>query len=149
VTLRATGDRRTSSESIDDLAQWLATLSGGPAVNRTALAECPRPQHADDPATWFYVEADAGEGVARLRCLACGHAHSVLDSAERWSFPSAWSCRNCAQSIAEVAYGLHVEGGNAVTWVAVGVRCVNCGEINGVTDMVVPGQDVDEVLAAL
>jgi hypothetical protein len=148
VTLRAVSGHVTA-ETSDDLSQWLRALPGVPEVNRTLVAKCPLPQHDDDPATWFYVEADAGEGVARLRCLACGHPHPLLDSADRWTYPAAWSCHNCAQSIAEVAYGMHVEGGDHVTWIAVGVRCVNCGDIQGVTDVMLPPQPLDVVLPQL
>ena len=127
MTLRTVGSRLTS-ESVEDLATWLQDLAGCPPVNRTVTASCPGPSH-DEPATWFYVEADRAEGVARLRCLGCGHAKPVFDSEARWTYPPAWSCLNCRQSIAEVAYGLHVEDGDVTSWTAMGVRCVNCGEI--------------------
>jgi hypothetical protein len=147
VTLRAVSGR-TTAESADDLNQWLHDLSGCPRVNRTVPASCDRPSH-DEPATWFYVEADKAEGVARLRCLSCGDARSLLDSEDRWTYPGAWACGNCRQSIAEVAYGLHLEDDDSVTWLAVGVRCVNCGELGGVADFVLPGLPVDEVEASL
>ena len=147
MTLRAVSGR-PKAETAEDLTQWLHDLDGCPVVNRTSLATCSRPSH-DEPATWFYVEADRSEGVARLRCLACGDARAVLDSEERWTYPAAWSCPNCRQSIAEVGFGLHVEGGDSVSWVAVGVRCVNCGELGGVADFVTAATPVDEVLASL
>ena len=148
MTLRAVGGH-TKSESVDDLVTWLENLTGCPTVNRTVAASCDRPVHDDDPGTWFYVEADRTEGVARLRCLGCGHAKPVLDSEERWTYPSAWSCLNCRQSIAEVAFGLHVEHGDVADWMALGVRCVNCGELAGVADFVLPNRDVEEVIASL
>jgi hypothetical protein len=147
VTLRAVGGHMTA-ESVDDLTKWLHDLTGCPTVNRTVTATCSRPSH-DEPATWFYVEADRAEGVARLRCLGCGDARSLFDSEERWTYPPAWSCLNCRQSIAEVAFGLHVEDDDVTSWLAMGVRCVNCGEIAGVTDFVLPGRAVDEVVASL
>jgi hypothetical protein len=147
VTLRAARGH-TTAESVDDLTQWLHDLTGCPTVNRTAAATCSHPSH-DEPATWFYVEADRNEGVARLRCLACGQVKSLFDSEERWTYPGAWSCLNCRQSIAEVAFGLHVEGGDVVNWLAMGVRCVNCGELGGVTDFLLSARGVDEVVASL
>jgi hypothetical protein len=123
-------------------------LEGGPTVDRTVPAVCANPVHGDDLATWFYVEADRAEGVARRRCLACGTTAHLLDSESRWTYPAMWSCPNCSHSIAEVAFGLHTED-DAVTWVVMGLRCVDCGAVDGATDALVPGADVDEVLASL
>lgn len=148
MTVGARHGGRTA-DSIGGLAEWLTDLPGGPVVNRVNVAECSRPVHQGEPATWWYVEADARAGVARLRCLACGDARPVLDSAERWTFPAAWACVGCAQSIAEVAFGMHLEDDDTVTWVAVGVRCVNCGEVDGVTDLVVDSVPLADALAAL
>lgn len=148
MTLRAVSGRSTA-ETSDDLATWLEALTAVPGVNRTVPAQCPSGAHRDEPATWFYVEADPAEGVARLRCLGCGHPHPLLDSEERWTYPPAWACGNCAQSIAEVVHGLHVEPDDAVTWLAVGVRCVNCGDVGGATDMVLPATPLDDLLAVL
>ena len=148
MTLRTVGGHQTA-ESVDDLSQWLRDLRGCPTVNRTVARQCTRPSHGEEPGTWFYVEADRANGVARLRCLGCGDARGVLDSEEHWSYPSTWACTTCGQSIAEVAFGLHIESGEAVTWVAAGVRCVNCGDLSGVADFVVPDMPVDEVIATL
>lgn len=147
MTLRAVSGR-TTAESVDDLQSWLRSLSGCPTVNHTVAAACANPTH-DEPATWFYVEADRAEGVARMRCLSCGMVRSLLDSAERWTYPPTWACLECSQSIAEVAFGLHLEDDDTVGWVAVGVRCVNCGDITGVADFVVPRLGVDQVTAGL
>jgi len=147
VTLRTIQGQLTA-ETVEDVEQWLMRLEGCPPVTRTVLARCTRPAHGDDPATWFYVEADRTEGVARLRCLACGDVKPVLDSAERWTFPAAWSCNACSQSLAEVAYGIHDEGGVA-TWLVMGARCVECGQVAGLTDLVVPGVAVDVFAATL
>ena len=148
MTLRTAGGR-TLAESVQDLKQWLHGLDGCPPIQRTVVAECRRPTHGEDPGTWFYVEADRADGVARVRCLACGDSNSLFDSADRWTYPTAWSCSSCRQAIAEVVYGLHVEGGDAVTWVAMATRCVECGDMAGVADFVLPGVAVDEVVASL
>ena len=137
-------------EDSDDLRQWLEALTGCPSVNVTLLARCNNPVHeGDDSMTWFFVEADAANGVARRRCLACGDVHHLLDSADHWTHPPMYACTTCGQSMFEVACGLHVEGGTTVTWLAVAVRCVGCGRLDGVTDMNVPGMPLDELRAAL
>jgi hypothetical protein len=131
---------------VDDLVAWLRQLDGCPSITNAVVARCTQPQHEDDPGTWFYVEADSTEGVARRRCLACGQVHALLDSEERWTYPPTFSCRNCGQSIMEVATGLHVEDDDRVTWAALGVRCVNCGDLAGVADFVV-NQPLEAALA--
>jgi hypothetical protein len=124
---------RTVGENVEDLQDWLSHLSDCPPINNTVVAQCRNAHHGDEPATWFYVEADARDAVARRRCLSCGDAHDVLDSADHWTAPRMWSCAGCEQSIAEVVTGIHAEN-DQVTWVAVGARCVNCGLIAGLTD---------------
>jgi ribosomal protein L37AE/L43A len=136
------------AETVEGLKAWLRDLAGCPAISRVVIARCECPIHGNEPGTWFYVEADATEGVARLRCLACGDARSLLDSAERWTYPSVWSCTDCGQSIAEVGYGVHVDGGDA-TWMAVAARCVNCGALAGLTDLVVPDIAADVFASSL
>jgi len=147
VTLRTVAGQKTA-ETTADLEQWVRRLEDCPPISRTVVALCTRPAHGDDPATWFYVEADPHEGVARLRCLACGDARSIVDSAERWTYPPAWSCPNCSQSLAEVVFGISEDGGLA-RWLAVAVRCVGCGHVAGLTDMVVPGVAADVFAATL
>jgi hypothetical protein len=147
VTLRTVGGQQTA-ETSEDLAHWVMSLTGCPPITRTVLARCTRPVHGDEPATWFYVEADAHEGVARLRCLACADIRPILDSAERWSYPPAWSCHTCSQAIAEVVFGVSEEGGLA-RWLVVSTRCVECGQVRGLTDMVVPGVAADVFAATL
>lgn len=147
MVLRTVAGRRTG-ENADDLRAWLTRLEDCPTISTTVLASCPNEIHADDPATWFYVEADANEAVARRRCLSCGDSHDVLDSAQHWTAPHMWSCPTCGQSIAEVAAGLHVEDA-AVTWVALGARCVDCGAIDGLTDFNVGPAPYDEIASQL
>jgi hypothetical protein len=102
---------------------------------------------ADEAMTWFYVEADAANAVARRRCLACGDVAHLLDSKAAWTHPPMHACGTCGQSMFEVATGLHVEPGTTVTWLAVAVRCVGCGRLDGLTDMNVPNLSLDEVRA--
>ncbi|HEU5033433.1 MAG TPA: hypothetical protein VFT62_01615 [Mycobacteriales bacterium] len=137
-----------TAETAQDLRDWLSRLDGCPPVSRTVLASCTRPTHGEEPGTWFYVEADAREGVARLRCLGCGDVRPVLDSAAHWSFPTAWSCFNCNQSIGEVAFGVHDDNGSA-SWVVMAVRCVDCGHLQGLADFVVAPTDTDALVASL
>jgi hypothetical protein len=126
----------------------LKALSDCPQVNHTVTAICSNAAHGDEPANWFYVEADAEQGVARLRCLSGGHVNELLDSAEHWTFPHVWSCTSCGQSIAEVVYGIHADGGTA-SWLVVATRCVECGDVAGVTDMFTGEIPVEELLAKL
>lgn len=132
-------------EDADDLLAYLAALEGGPAVTRTALVGCTA--HGDEPG-WSYLEADPQAGVARRRCLACGASTPLLDSDEHWTHPPMWACRGCGQSIAELAVGVAETDGLA-TWVAVGARCVGCGRVDGVTDLVVDPQPVEQLLPRL
>jgi hypothetical protein len=145
--MRTLGTRQ-SAEDIEDLAGWVRGLTGCPTVTQTVFATCTHPAHGDEPATWFYVEADAEVGVARLRCLAGGHQRDLLDSAERWTFPHVWSCVSCSQSIAEVVYGIHDEAGTA-SWLALTARCVECGDVAGLTDVVLDNAPLDELIAIL
>ena len=147
MTLR-TAHGHHKAETVEDLKSWLRELSDCPAITRVVLARCERDVHGDEPGTWFYVEADAREGLARLRCLGCADVKPVLDSAERWNYPAAWACADCSQSIAEIAYGVHDDGGSA-TWLAVAARCVECGSVYGLTDFVVPAIPVDAFVTSL
>ncbi len=144
MTLRTVAGRRIG-ETAEDLQAWLRQLDGCPSISRTVLASCPSEQHGDEPATWFYVEADAAESIARRRCLSCGQTSDVLDSAEHWNYPRMWSCSGCGQSIAEVAAGLHLEDSDDVTWVALAARCVECGSIEGLTDFNVDPIDSEAI----
>jgi hypothetical protein len=145
--MRTAGNRHTA-EDTEDLAIWVRGLTDCPPVTQTTFAMCSHASHGDEPATWFYVEADAEAGVARLRCLAGGHVSDVLDSADHWTYPGVWSCASCSQSIAEVVYGIHDEAGTA-KWLVVAVRCVNCGDVAGVADIVTGDLPLDELLATL
>jgi hypothetical protein len=146
MVLRMVGARHTA-EDATDLADWLRELTGCPTVTRTVPLRCPDGMHGDEPAAWFYAEADTAAGVARFRCLSGGHVQDLLDSAARWTYPGVWSCESCAQSIAEVVVGLHEEDGTP-TWLVVAARCVGCGDVAGLTDVLVAA-DVDGQLPGL
>jgi hypothetical protein len=137
----------TTGEDVADLRSWLLALDGSPEVHETVVLHCD--DHDDAPCTWAYPEADALRGIARRRCLACGCARSLLDSADRWTYPPMWSCHGCGQSIAELAVGLHLPDGEHVRWLALGARCVHCGRLAGLTDAVLPGTPLTEVLGRL
>jgi hypothetical protein len=147
VALRSVGPRLIS-EHVDDVVEWVKRLPGCPPVTYTKVAACSHPTHGEEPALWFYVEGDAEAGVARLRCLSGGHIIDLLDSAEHWTYPGVWLCPACSQSIAEVVYGIHTTDDRA-RWLVVAVRCVECGEVSGVTDMVAGDIPIDELLAVL
>ena len=147
MVIRAAGFRQ-KAENSEDVAAWLRDLADCPQVNHTVAAICSNAAHGDEPANWFYVEADAEEGIARLRCLAGGHVNELLDSAEHWTFPHVWSCGGCGQSIAEVVYGIHAED-DVAKWLVVAVRCVECGDLAGVTDIVTSDIALDELIAQL
>jgi hypothetical protein len=106
-------------------------------------------QHGEDAPTWQYVEADATAGVARRRCLACATTVHLLSSEAHWTHPMMWACGGCGQSIAELAVGLNVPDGEHVAWAALGARCVDCGRLDGLTDVLVDRCPLAEVLAAL
>ena len=154
MALQRLHDHRTG-EDADDLKAWLHTLEGCPSVEVTALATCGNEAHGDERPTWFYVEADGSVGVARRRCLGCGSVHHVLDSQANWP-PGVHtsSCPTCAQSMFEVAAGMHTASSPAgaapvVSWLALGVRCVTCGRVDGLTDMFVPNLPIADVVAAI
>ena len=136
-----------TGEDTEDLRAWLRALPGAPAVHETVVLACAR--HGDDRPGWMYVEADAALGLARRRCLSCADVVGLLDSDARWTHPPMWACQGCGQSIAEVAVGLHVPDGEPVSWLVVGARCVACGRLAGLTDLVVPEVPLAELLAAL
>lgn len=147
MTLRTAHGQR-KAESVEDLKAWLRELDGCPPISRVVTAHCGRTVHGEEPGTWFYVESDPVAGVARLRCLGCADVTSVLDSADRWTYPPAWACGDCRQSIAEVAYGIHDDDGSA-TWMAVAARCVECGSVSGLTDLIVPAVAIDDFTVSL
>ena len=147
MVMRTVGARHTA-EDTEDLAIWVRGLTGGPSITQTVLAMCTHVSHGPEAATWFYVEADSEAGVARLRCLSGGHTKDVADSALHWTYPGVWSCRGCQQSIAEVVFGIHDEAGTA-KWLVLAVRCVECGDVEGLTDIVLGEMQLDDLLAAL
>ena len=147
MVLRTVAGIRTG-EDVEDLRAFLADLGdAAPVVHETVVLACGN--HGEERPTWTYVEADAEDGVARRRCLQCATTVHLLDSAERWTHPMMWCCGTCNQSIAEVAVGLSVPDGEHVEWVVVGARCVECGRIDGLTDLALPGRPIAEVLGAL
>lgn len=153
-TLTGTRDA-VCGESANDLREWLSALTGGPPVSHTLVVACRADGHETDPPTWFYVEADPGAGLARRRCVGCGQVAVTLDSDEHWTHPTMHSCAGCGQSLMEFAAGLHTEpppdptAEPLVTWVAIAARCVGCGRIEGLTDLVVAGAPLSEIADAV
>ncbi len=139
--------RWSKAEDVQDLRTWVAGLTGCPVVTETVVLGCGN--HGDERPTWTYVEADAAAGVARRRCLACGFAVSLLDSGARWTFPPMWCCEGCGHSLAELVAGLSAPDGAHVHWVVLAARCVGCGQVDGLTDVVLDAQPVEAVLPGL
>ncbi len=146
MVLRTVAGARTG-EDLEDLRDWLRTLESAPEVHEVVTLHCSA--HGEEAPTWAYVEADAATGLARRRCLPCGTAVHLLDCEPRWTHPPMWACGGCGQSIAELAVGLHLPDGEHVEWVALGARCVDCGRLAGLTDVVLDRRPLSEVLAAL
>lgn len=146
MVLRVVGGIRMG-EDVEDLRAFLQHLEGSPEVHETIVLGCGN--HGDERPTWTYVEANSKEGIARRRCLQCAQTVPILDSEERWSFPPMWACGTCGQSIAELAAGLSLPDGDHVEWLVLGVRCVECGRIDGLTDFVVSKLPLDEVVTAI
>lgn len=146
MVLRLVSGIRTG-EDAEDLRAFLSNLGGGPKVHETVLLHCGN--HGEERPTWTYVEADAAQGAARRRCLQCANNVWVLDSEGRWNFPHMWCCGTCGQSIAELAAGLSMPDGDHVDWVVIGARCVECGRIDGLTDLVLPSTPLNEVVGRL
>ena len=146
MVLRTANGARTG-EDVDDLRDWLRGLDGAPEVHEVVVLHCA--QHGEEAPTWQYVEADAEAGLARRRCLACATTVHLLESEAHWTHPPMWACKGCAQSIAELCAGLHVPDGERVEWVALAARCVDCGRIEGLTDVLVDRLPLPEVLAHL
>ncbi|MCA1713408.1 MAG: hypothetical protein LC789_17920 [Actinobacteria bacterium] len=136
-----------TGEDVEDLRAWLSRLEGCPAVTEQVVLGCDR--HGDERPTWMYVEPDASAGVARRRCLACAAVVPLLDSEARWTSPPMWACAGCGQSIVELAAGLSVPDGEHVEWVALAGRCVECGRLAGLTDVVVDRLPLSQVLPTL
>jgi hypothetical protein len=134
----------TGDESAD-LLDWLTALSGCPPITQARLLRC----DVDDREFCGFVQADARIGVARRRCVACATATDLLDSAERWSFPDTYECPGCQQSLVELAVGISADGDRRAEWVALAARCVGCGRIAGLTDRLVSGLAVEELLVAV
>lgn len=146
MVLRTVAGARTG-EDLADLRSWLRALPGVPELQEVVALDCSG--HGEEQPTWAYVEADPATGVARRRCLACGASVWLLDSQPRWTHPPMFACEGCGHSIVELAVGLHLPDGERVRWVALAARCVECGRLTGLTDLVLDSLPVAEVLAAL
>ena len=134
-------------EDVEDLRAWLRRLDGAPKVHEVVALHCGA--HGDDAPTWAYVEADAAAGIARRRCLACAATTHLLSSEQHWTHPPMHACAGCGTSIVELAAALSLPDGERVEWVALGARCVECGRLSGLTDVLVDRLPLAEVLVRL
>jgi hypothetical protein len=150
VTLSTRPDRAVIAEDAADLRAYLHGGAHEPAVTHSLALRCPA--HGPDAGSWFYVEADAAAGVARRRCVACARTTSLLDSAQRWTYPSMCVCAGCGQSLFELAAGIALDSADAadagrVRWLTLAGRCVECGRVRDLVDTAVPLLTVGDVAA--
>jgi hypothetical protein len=136
-----------TGDEASDLLQWLTELSGCPPITHPKVLLCER--HVDEPQFTGYVQADPQEGVARRRCVACAQVTDLIDSGERWTFPDTHECPSCCQSLVELAVGVSADDDGHAHWLALASRCVGCGRISGLTDAVLHGEPVEQVLASV
>jgi hypothetical protein len=115
-------------------------------VTETLVLACG--QHGDERPTWMYVEADAATGVADgAACSAASPSRARLRLA--LDLPADVGLHSCGHSIAEVAAGLSVPDGQHVDWVVLGARCVECGQVGGLTDVVLDQAPLASVVVGL
>lgn len=139
-----------TGDDSDDLLAWLSALPDCPPVTQPVLLRCGGSAHGDEPPAFCgYVQADSRSGVARRRCVACAHVTDLFDSSERWTYPSTYECVGCRQSLVELAVGISASDDGLAQWLALAARCVGCGRISGLTDCLLPGRTMDEVLAGV
>jgi hypothetical protein len=130
-----------------DLLQWLTELPDCPPITHPMVLRCDR--HVDDPLFCGYVQADPVKGVARRRCVACAEMTDLVDSGARWTFPETHECPGCNQSLVELAVGVSADEAGQARWLALAARCVGCGRISGLTDAVLHGEPVEQILASV
>lgn len=142
-----TGSITWTGEETNDLLTWLEGLTDCPPITQPVLLRCER--HESDPIFCGYVQADPRTGVARRRCVACAEVTDLLDSGEWWTYPDTYECLGCRQSLVELAIGVSVPHDGRAEWLALAARCVGCGRISGLTDLMIDGLPLDEVLAGV
>ena len=81
--------------------------------------------------TEFRVAADPVEGCARRHCLACGSESLLADSIDSWSHsePEVCCC-GCGGTRFEVGVGFSQRDCGNIRRVAIGHRCLACGELS-------------------
>jgi hypothetical protein len=140
-----TGAEFFTGDEAADLIPWFDALTGCPEVTDFRLLTCVN----EGDLFCGYVQADPHSGVARRRCVACAEVTDLLDSGNRWSFPVTFECRGCQQSLVELAVGISADTERRAGWLALAARCVGCGRISGLTDCLIQGDTVEEVLVAV
>ncbi len=83
----------------------------------------------------FRLFVDADEGCAQRRCMACGEATFIGDSAEYWdeAEPKKVRCP-CKHDQFEVGVGFSFRDNDEVKWITVGERCMRCGVLGSAVD---------------
>jgi hypothetical protein len=140
------GSVHWTGEDSDDLLAWLTSLTDCPPITQPLLLQCER---HDEPLNCCYVQADPQAGVARRRCVACAAVTDLRDSGERWTYPDTFACVACRQSLVELAAGISTNEQGRARWLALAARCVGCGRITGLTDVLLEDVEMDEVLASV
>lgn len=111
----------------EDIRAYLEALSADSyPVHEFRLCACPCGSRI------FDLESDDNEGTARRVCRECKAEHFICDSGEYWADaePEKWGCIQCKKKSeganVGVVFSLY-EGGKAIRWLYIGVRCARCG----------------------
>ena len=83
----------------------------------------------------FLLEGDPHEGGARRKCFICRTLFYLADSEENWDEVNPVPCRcvECHTEPHNTGVGFALDARGEVTWIYVGVRCVNCGVLGSFT----------------
>ena len=81
--------------------------------------------------------------------MACAAVTDLRDSGERWTYPDTFACVACRQSLVELAAGISTNEQGRARWLALAARCVGCGRITGLTDVLLEDVEMDELLASV
>jgi hypothetical protein len=117
-------------ENVDDLTEYLIEYTDGD-VKKCVAVKCPH--CASDR---FSARFDGDEGAIEAKCVSCGEARLLLDSADYWDEcdPEEAVCPTCSAKEYNLAVGFVYRDNGDVKWVYVGCRCVECGVLGSFLD---------------